>query len=290
MIGGYHDIMKYHGPKEMSDAAKSPVTSQEELNNLANSEYIFVRVAVAENPNTPVHTLSRLIPEKLGNTEKLKADHDKWLENNDKWKIVGGLLRNPKLSNEFFIKIAELLKPVLSDIAPRAFCPINVIKMLSKSNSAPTEALLILADASNVPKHIRHMIAEPNTNEVLLKHLVTDPSEKVQRRAINALRKKVEVTTIKPIELENIQRPVPKKQLRIIQLLQLWNPNMINTDENTNEYDGYLPEIIRMLDAGVSQKDLFKHMKRIVEENMRYPFDRDFTKKIAHEIVKFWKE
>ncbi|MCB9006746.1 MAG: hypothetical protein H6656_05155 [Ardenticatenaceae bacterium] len=56
---------EYHGPKDYFDAAKSPEASAEELNELAKSEHGFVRVAVAANHNTPVETLSFLVPNKI---------------------------------------------------------------------------------------------------------------------------------------------------------------------------------------------------------------------------------
>ncbi len=184
--------MKYHGPKDMLNAARSSVTSPEELANLADSEYVFVRVAVSENPNTAIQTLSRLIPDKLRNEINWKADEKGWITNKEKWEVVCGLLRNPNLPHDFFLKISKILKPVLSEISSRDYYPIEVVKTLARSCSAPQEAALILSDASIVPKHIRRRIANPNSIEVLLKQLTTDPSERVRKRALKALIKRRE--------------------------------------------------------------------------------------------------
>jgi hypothetical protein len=184
--------MKYHGPKDMVDAARSSVTSPEELSNLADSEYAFVRVAVAKNPNTSIQTLSRLIPDKLCNEISWKADEKGCIINNEKWEVVCGLLNNPNLPRELFLKIAEILKPVVSGISPRDYYSTEVVEALARSCSAPQEAVLMLSDASIVPKHIRHRIANPNSTDYLLKQLTTDPSERVRKRALNALTKRKE--------------------------------------------------------------------------------------------------
>lgn len=182
--------MEYHGPKEESNAAHSLFTSPEELAELADSEYVFVRVAVAENPHTPIQILSRLIPAELCNKTNWKIDNKKWAIDKDSWEIVRGLLHNPNLPRELFIKITEILKPTLPGISPRDYEPNVVVEALAESNLAPPEALLVLSDASIVPKHIRRRIANPKSADVLLEQLTNDSSETVRKRAINALRKR----------------------------------------------------------------------------------------------------
>jgi hypothetical protein len=182
--------MKYDGPKDMLDAARSSATLADELTNLANSEYVFVRVAVAENPNTPIQALSRLVPDKLCCNIKWKDNQKRWINNNDEWRVVLGLLNNPNLPCELFLKISEILKPVLSEISPRDYYPIEVIKTLASSISATSEAVLWLSDVSEVPRHIRSRIANPDSIDNLLKRLAIDSSERVRKRALNALAKK----------------------------------------------------------------------------------------------------
>jgi hypothetical protein len=182
--------MKYHSPKDVLDAARSPAAPPEELAQLANSIYVFVRVAVAENPNTPIRTLLKLIPDKLSTKINWKTDEKGYLENEDKWEVLSGLLHNHNLPRELFIKIAEILKPALSEISPRDYYPNEIVQALAESNLAPPEALFVLSDSSIAPKHIRYRIANPKSIDVLLKQLTNDPSENVRKRALNALKKK----------------------------------------------------------------------------------------------------
>ena len=53
---------RFHGPRDYLDAARSPETTPETLTDLATSEYVFVRLAVAENPATPPDALRMLMP------------------------------------------------------------------------------------------------------------------------------------------------------------------------------------------------------------------------------------
>jgi hypothetical protein len=93
-----------------------------------------------------------------------------------------------------------------------------------------------------------------------------------------------------PTESEYTRRPDAKGHLKVMELLRKWDPIGVITDENQDEYDGYFANIVRLLDAGISEKDLFKHMKEIVEEQMGIPCDKKHTKQIVHELVEFWKE
>jgi DNA relaxase NicK len=93
-----------------------------------------------------------------------------------------------------------------------------------------------------------------------------------------------------PMESEYVRRPDAKGHLKVMELLRKWDPIGVITDENQDEYDNYSATIVRLLDAGISEKDLFKHMKRIVEERMGISCDKKHTQQIANELVEFWKE
>ena len=90
---------KYHSPKEYLDAAKSELTNSSELAYLATSEYNFVKLAVADNPNVTEAILASLIPTKF----------DSWSEQ----ELVAVLTQNTKTSPETLSKIAEKLIPFL---------------------------------------------------------------------------------------------------------------------------------------------------------------------------------
>jgi hypothetical protein len=55
-------MMRYHSPKEYLVEAQSTETSAQRLDILAETQWEFVRAAVAANPNTSVRTLVRLLP------------------------------------------------------------------------------------------------------------------------------------------------------------------------------------------------------------------------------------
>ena len=52
----------FHGPKDYLEAARDPRATAEELRQLALSEYGFVRLAVAQQSNTPPDVLEGLFP------------------------------------------------------------------------------------------------------------------------------------------------------------------------------------------------------------------------------------
>ena len=53
------------GPKDYLDRATSPDATSEELRDLAASEYLFVRLAVAGHCSTPPDVLASLVPEAI---------------------------------------------------------------------------------------------------------------------------------------------------------------------------------------------------------------------------------
>lgn len=165
--------MKYSGPKERVDAARSRETDEEELNQLAESKFIFIRTTVAENASTSPHTLSRLIP------SALESDED--------WQMALALLKNENLNKEQLDLVLELVLLSLESVKPRDYYPNEVIHAIVESSQTPETALLRFADSSSVPKHIRGRIAKEGTRKELLSALMLDESTKVAGRASNAM-------------------------------------------------------------------------------------------------------
>ncbi len=166
--------MRYHGPKDRVDAARSEETPAADLSELAGSEYVFVQAAVAENPNTPTAALVQLFPDAI--------------RDDNAWQILLGLLRNPKLSGHLSADILALLMTVISSITPRDYYATEVVEALARSSVVPEEVVVQLADAALVPRHLRGRIAVAESSVPLLGKLSDDPSEKVRTRAINALK------------------------------------------------------------------------------------------------------
>lgn len=166
--------MRYRGPKDRVDAARSANTPIAELSELAKSEYTFVKEAVAENPNTPTDVLVRLLPDVVA-------------DDND-WQILLGMLRNRKLPEHLFATISLRLMAKISSITPRDYYPTLVVETLARSSTVPHDVVAQLANDAIVPKHLRSRVATSASNVHLLKMLASDSSEKVRARAIKALK------------------------------------------------------------------------------------------------------
>ena len=91
---------KYHSPKDYQDAARSEITSVLELAYLAKSEYSFVKLAVANNPNVTQEILDALVPAELNN----------WTEQ----ELAAALTENHRTSPQTLGKLADKLTPFLN--------------------------------------------------------------------------------------------------------------------------------------------------------------------------------
>jgi hypothetical protein len=94
-------------------------------------------------------------------------------------------------------------------------------------------------------------------------------------------------------ESEYLKRPDAQPHLKVMECLRKWDPIgvfSIDSDWPKDEYDGYSGPIVRMLDAGISAKDLAKHLRGLAEKNMGCQCDRAKTMEIAEELVAYWKQ
>ena len=97
---GLYMNQKYHSPKDYQDAARSEITSVLELAYLAKSEYSFVKLAVANNPNVTQEILDALVPAELNN----------WTEQ----ELAAALTENHRTSPQTLGKLADKLTPFLN--------------------------------------------------------------------------------------------------------------------------------------------------------------------------------
>ena len=97
---------------------------------------------------------------------------------------------------------------------------------------------------------------------------------------------------IDTMESEYLRIPEAKGHLKVMALLRKWDPIGVLDDPewSDDEYNMYAAPIVRMLDAGISEKELFDHMRRIVQERMEISCDKKKTEQTAHELVEFWKD
>jgi hypothetical protein len=89
---------------------------------------------------------------------------------------------------------------------------------------------------------------------------------------------------------EYLRRPDAKGHLKVMALLRDWDPIGVISARNQDEYDGYATTIVRSLDSGVSERELFQFMEKLVTEHMGISCDKRKTMRIAHELVTFWEE
>ena len=89
----------YHSPMDYLTAARTS-SSSDELACLARSEYEFVRLAVAQNPNVTSSILLSLVPEGFAT----------W----NQQELAGAVSKNPKAPQDALRKIAVGLRPFLN--------------------------------------------------------------------------------------------------------------------------------------------------------------------------------
>jgi hypothetical protein len=93
---------------------------------------------------------------------------------------------------------------------------------------------------------------------------------------------------IDPIDSDYLRRPDAKGHLKVMASLRDWDPIGVVTANNPDEYDMYSAEIVHMLDAGVSERELYRHLKRLATKHMCVGCNRRRTKEMAHDLVEFW--
>ena len=165
--------MKYHGPKDRRQAARAEETPEEELRELSQSEYIFVREAVAANSSTPGEVLSAMVP------KQLVAEDD--------FRIALSVIKNPKIESALSGVIAGLVVEAIGRISPRECYPMQLLDAVVRCASAPNESLLPLTDPELIPKYIRGRMAASGVRLEVLTKLSVDPSSKISSRARRAL-------------------------------------------------------------------------------------------------------
>lgn len=158
----------YRSPKDYLDAAKSPHTSAEELERLAEAEYSFVRVAVASNPNTPLATLSRLLPHPI----------ESWWEQ----EVAEAIAIHPNATSELLARLAAELIPLL-DNGRHHHTAFRAGILLCCNPIIPFLVIRQLLDPMAVAMQFRKVVARESSRHDVLDHLARDRSETVRRRA-----------------------------------------------------------------------------------------------------------
>lgn len=168
-------MSKNSSPKERQDAARSPVTSPDELDQLAMSDYGFVRLAVARNPNARPDTLRRLLPLTLSSWN----DQD----------LAAAIIEHPGTSQELLVLIAGMLVAVL-DHGRENGMAFRAGMLICSQPTVDFTTVRQLLDAPNIATQFRKVVARECTRLDVVEHLTTDRSETVRRRALENIAKR----------------------------------------------------------------------------------------------------
>lgn len=156
--------MVWHSPKEQQDAALDTAASPRDLHLLSQSEYGFVRVAVACNVNTADDDLERLIPSELSNYTSQE--------------VCLAIANNPSASVRTLSALASRLEAhVGGDRDDRVAFAAGV--QLCRHSNAPLESLMSLVESGST--QFRKVVARETTRAEILDFLREDPSSTVQR-------------------------------------------------------------------------------------------------------------
>ncbi len=161
-------MRRYHSPKDYLDAARDPATPADELRLLASSVYDFVRLAVAEHPNTEAHVLVGLIPQRI----------ESWHEQ----RLAYALARRSNMPAQALSILAERLPPLLNRGRNRGNGFQAGIALCNHPDT-PIDAIQTMLAKASVSTDFRRALAREATRVDVLLLLLNDPSVVVQKRA-----------------------------------------------------------------------------------------------------------
>jgi hypothetical protein len=162
------DVREYHSPKDYLDAAKSSDTTVEELQYLAFSEYNFVRLAVAQNPNTTSEILASLVPKDLSSWPDQELAH--------------ALAKTPGTTADTMRALIELVPESLNKGRANDMLVTAVTKVVSHINT-PIDAIESLLNSDKISTQVLRIIARQIDRTDILNILSTHRSEAVRKRA-----------------------------------------------------------------------------------------------------------
>jgi hypothetical protein len=94
-----------------------------------------------------------------------------------------------------------------------------------------------------------------------------------------------------PLKSDYLARPDVQGHLKVWAVLREWDPIGIISESNQDEYDGYAPDLIRMLDAGASTEFVAHWLMDIANNRMGLSHvDGRHTFACAKKLTEFWKD
>jgi hypothetical protein len=135
----------FHGPKDYLDAARDPATTAAELQSLAECPFVFVHLALAERPDTPLEALRLIVPHEAGG----------WNEN----RLLRLLAANPNADATVLRAVGQVIAAFLSTVHPRGH-PYGAALALASRPLAPADLLDELVIAPGASHRFRHRLGQ----------------------------------------------------------------------------------------------------------------------------------
>jgi len=117
----------FHGPKDYLDAARDPATTAAELQSLAECPFVFVHLALAERPDTPLEALRLIVPHEAGG----------WNEN----RLLRLLAANPNADATVLRAVGQVIAAFLSTVHPAAIPTAPPSRSLPDRLPQPTSSM-----------------------------------------------------------------------------------------------------------------------------------------------------
>ena len=160
----------YHSPKDYLDEVRSPDTPPDRLDILSETQWEFVRAAVAANPNTGVRTLVGLLPP--GNRPLDEP-------------IALAIARREDAPVEALRQLAGRFGKVVNWSGRNLNFELGLA--LAANPATPPDVISALLDPKKTTAHFRARLATTCRRRDVLAQLQRDVSEKVRRRADKTL-------------------------------------------------------------------------------------------------------
>ena len=92
---------------------------------------------------------------------------------------------------------------------------------------------------------------------------------------------------------EYLKRSYARGHLKVLELLRQWDPIGVICEDNQDEYDGYAPKMVGMLDRGCDTATLANHLGQIRIVSMGMPDSEPARQRdieMARRLVVWWKD
>lgn len=158
--------------KDVVEARVAATTTSDPalLRELADYDFLYVRLAVAQNPASSAEVLRALIASR---------------PSDDSYQVAAAALRHPASGSEHCVAALELLGTPPSHIEARNWAGRDFIRALFSHSGLPMDRVQVIAPS--LPDHLRSLVATSSTNRGVLHIFSLDRSTTIARKASNSL-------------------------------------------------------------------------------------------------------